>query len=68
MVAGMLMVTLVPLRGLHSGGQGPALRVSPGAAVCEVAAIGERRRVAWYLRRLAERPANVWFVVKSTFS
>ena len=22
----------------------------------------------WYLRRLAERPANVWFVVKSTFS
>ena len=22
----------------------------------------------WYVRRLAERPANVWFVVKSTFS
>lgn len=22
----------------------------------------------WYMRRLAERPANVWFVVKSTFS
>jgi proline dehydrogenase len=22
----------------------------------------------WYMRRLAERPANVWFVVKSTFT
>ena len=22
----------------------------------------------WYVRRLAERPANVWFVVKSVFS
>ena len=22
---------------------------------------------AWYLRRLAERPANVWFVVKNVF-
>jgi proline dehydrogenase len=22
----------------------------------------------WYMRRLAERPANMWFVVKSTFS
>ena len=22
----------------------------------------------WYMRRLAERPANVWFVVKSMFS
>lgn len=22
----------------------------------------------WYMRRLAERPANVWFVVKSTFA
>jgi proline dehydrogenase len=22
----------------------------------------------WYMRRLAERPANVWFVVRSTFS
>jgi proline dehydrogenase len=21
----------------------------------------------WYMRRLAERPANVWFVVKSLF-
>jgi len=21
----------------------------------------------WYMRRLAERPANVWFVVKSSF-
>jgi proline dehydrogenase len=21
----------------------------------------------WYMRRLAERPANVWFVLKSTF-
>lgn len=21
----------------------------------------------WYMRRLAERPANVWFVVKSVF-
>jgi proline dehydrogenase len=21
----------------------------------------------WYVRRLAERPANVWFVVRSTF-
>jgi proline dehydrogenase len=23
---------------------------------------------AWYMRRLAERPANVWFVVKSVFT
>jgi proline dehydrogenase len=22
----------------------------------------------WYMRRLAERPANVWFVAKSLFS
>jgi proline dehydrogenase len=22
----------------------------------------------WYVRRLAERPANVWFVVKNMFS
>jgi proline dehydrogenase len=22
----------------------------------------------WYMRRLAERPANVWFVVKSRFA
>jgi proline dehydrogenase len=22
----------------------------------------------WYMRRLAERPANVWFVVKNIFS
>ena len=22
---------------------------------------------AWYMRRLAERPANVWFVVKNLF-
>jgi proline dehydrogenase len=22
---------------------------------------------AWYMRRLAERPANVWFVVRSLF-
>src|SRR4029078_11089359 len=22
----------------------------------------------WYMRRLAERPANVWFVVKTAFS
>ena len=22
----------------------------------------------WYMRRLAERPANVWFVVKNVFS
>jgi len=21
----------------------------------------------WYMRRLAERPANIWFVVRSTF-
>jgi proline dehydrogenase len=23
---------------------------------------------AWYMRRLAERPANVWFVVRSMFA
>ena len=22
----------------------------------------------WYMRRLAERPANVWFVVKNVFA
>jgi proline dehydrogenase len=22
----------------------------------------------WYMRRLAERPANVWFVLKSLFA
>jgi proline dehydrogenase len=38
---------------------------------------GERVRVLiaygaywfpWYMRRLAERPANIWFVVKSVFA
>ena len=42
----------------------------------DLAAQGEKVRVlisygshwfAWYMRRLAERPANVWFVVKSLF-
>ncbi len=42
----------------------------------KLAAAGERLRVLisygeywfpWYMRRLAERPANVWFVVKATF-
>jgi proline dehydrogenase len=41
-----------------------------------LAAEGQRLRVLisygdywfpWYMRRLAERPANVWFVVKSRF-
>ncbi len=47
------------------------------AELRRLAAAGHRARVlisygsawfAWYMRRLAERPANVWFVVKSTFS
>ena len=40
--------------------------------------VGEGRRVrilisygeqwfAWYMRRLAERPANIWFVLKNVF-
>ena len=42
----------------------------------ELAATGEKVRVlisygsrwfAWYMRRLAERPANVWFVVRTLF-
>jgi proline dehydrogenase len=42
-----------------------------------LAQAGERVRVLiaygtywfpWYMRRLAERPANVWFVVKSAFA
>jgi proline dehydrogenase len=41
-----------------------------------LAAQGEKVRVlisygshwfAWYMRRLAERPANVWFVLRSLF-
>jgi proline dehydrogenase len=41
-----------------------------------MAAEGKRLRVLisygdywfpWYMRRLAERPANVWFVVKNLF-
>ena len=38
-----------------------------GAAVRVLIAYGEYW-FPWYMRRLAERPANVWFVVKSLFS
>jgi proline dehydrogenase len=38
-----------------------------GAVVRVLIAYG-RYWFPWYMRRLAERPANVWFVVKSTFS
>jgi proline dehydrogenase len=37
-----------------------------GAAVRVLIAYGEYW-FPWYMRRLAERPANVWFVVKSVF-
>ena len=45
MVAGMPVDTLWPVHCLQLGCQGPALKVSPGATICEVAAIGERARV-----------------------
>lgn len=38
-----------------------------GAAVRVLIAYGEYW-FPWYMRRLAERPANVWFVAKSVFS
>jgi proline dehydrogenase len=38
-----------------------------GAAVRVLIAYGECW-FPWYMRRLAERPANVWFVVKSLFA
>jgi proline dehydrogenase len=38
-----------------------------GAAVRVLIAYGEYW-FPWYMRRLAERPANVWFVVKSVFN
>jgi proline dehydrogenase len=47
------------------------------AEQARLARAGERVRVLiaygtywfpWYMRRLAERPANVWFVVKSAFA
>ena len=46
------------------------------AAQRELAATGVKIRTlisygshwfAWYMRRLAERPANIWFVVRSAF-
>src|SRR5688500_19315339 len=37
-----------------------------GAAVRVLIAYGEYW-FPWYMRRLAERPANVWFVAKSLF-
>src|SRR5688572_15634889 len=41
--------------------------VREGAAVRVLIAYGEYW-FPWYMRRLAERPANVWFVVKSLFA
>ena len=38
-----------------------------GAAVRVLIAYGSYW-FPWYMRRLAERPANVWFVVKSLFA
>jgi proline dehydrogenase len=52
------------LYGIQKGAQ---LRLAnDGAAVRVLIAYGEYW-FPWYMRRLAERPANVWFVVKSLF-
>lgn len=40
--------------------------VQDGAQLCVLIAYGEYW-FPWYMRRLAERPANVWFVAKSLF-
>jgi proline dehydrogenase len=44
-------------RALQAGGRGVRILISYG-----------RSWFPWYMRRLAERPANVWFVVKSLFA
>ena len=53
-----------------------ALRHPAAAAACGWRKEGQRLRVLisygeywfpWYMRRLAERPANVWFVVRTMF-
>jgi proline dehydrogenase len=38
-----------------------------GETVCTLVSYGEAW-YRWYMRRLAERPANVWFVVRSMFN
>ena len=50
------------------GIQRPAqLRLAQEGAVVRVLIAYGTYWVPWYMRRLAERPANVWFVVKSVF-
>jgi proline dehydrogenase len=53
------------LYGIQRGVQGRL--TSDGAAVRVLIAYGSYW-FPWYMRRLAERPANVWFVAKSVFS
>ena len=50
------------LYGIRSGDQRELVR--RGHTVCCLISYGSAW-FAWYMRRLAERPANVWFVVKS---
>jgi proline dehydrogenase len=52
------------LYGIRSGEQ--ARLVREGFRVATLVSYGEAW-YRWYVRRLAERPANVWFVVKSAF-
>ena len=53
------------LYGIQRGGQ--QRLAADGASVRVLIAYGSYW-FPWYMRRLAERPANVWFVVKSLFS
>jgi proline dehydrogenase len=53
------------LYGIQRGAQ--ARLVQAGADVRVLVAYGAFW-FPWYVRRLAERPANVWFVVRSLFS
>jgi proline dehydrogenase len=53
------------LYGIQRGEQ--ARLVKEGAVVRVLIAYGSYW-FPWYMRRLAERPANVWFVLRSMFS
>ena len=53
------------LYGIKSGEQ--RMLASAGVTVKVLISYGEHW-FPWYVRRLAERPANVWFVMKNVWS
>jgi proline dehydrogenase len=48
--------------------RGEQLRLVRDGAIVRVLVAYGSFWFPWYMRRLAERPANVWFVVKSMFA